>query len=165
MTRPGPGHRLRLFSTGAAATSAMMIASRALGSPVMADLHALAATVVRPRGSIAGDAVGHAAQLINGGLFAQAYEVALTRGPLSPGWRAGAALGLAHGVAAGLLLGAVPPLHPRVPDEVPAPGIFMRRRGAGAGVMLVALHGLYGAFVGAVIGAGDRARPQPRQAA
>lgn len=145
-----------IVAAGAAATLAMMGASRAIGSPVMPRLQGLAATVTAPPGSAFGEAVGLAAQLVNGGLFAAAYNRVFAWADVTPSWRSGAVLGVAHGLIAGVVLGAVPPLHPRVPEVVPAPGVFMRHHGVGAGAMLVALHGLYGALVGGAIRAARR---------
>lgn len=140
-----------IFAAGTAATLTMMGASRVMGSPVMPRLQELAATVTSPPGSAIGHAVGVTAQLVNGGLFAEVYDQAFARTDLRPSWATGAALGFAHGVLAGVVLGAVAPMHPRVPDEVPAPGAFMRHHGTAASAVLVALHALYGALVGAAI--------------
>jgi hypothetical protein len=144
---------LLTFAAGAGATAAMMGASRAVQSPVMDDLQQLAATMVAPRGSAAGAVFGFASQLLNGGVFAQAYAAIFDGLRLEPGWRPGLAVGLLHGAAAGVFLGAVPPLHPRVPERIAAPGAFMRHRGSAAPIALIALHGLYGALVGSAIAA------------
>jgi hypothetical protein len=140
--------RTTTLAAGAAATLAMMAASRGARSPAMPVLEDLAATAVAPPASTAGEVLGVAAQLVSGGLFAHLYEIAFDRLALRPGWLNGAALGLMHGAVAGTLLAAVPALHPRVPEERPAPGAFLRRHGRGAAVGVLALHVLYGALVG-----------------
>jgi hypothetical protein len=139
------------LAAGTTATVAMMLASRAAHSPVMDDLQELAATAAGPPHSRLGEVLGFSAQLVNGALFADAYRSAFHVLGIAPSARTGAAVGVVHGVAAGVVLAAVPPLHPRVPEAVPAPGAFMRHRGGGSAVMLVALHALYGALVGAAI--------------
>jgi hypothetical protein len=147
-----------VLGAGAAATTGMMIASRLTGSPVMPGLQQLAATVAAAPGSAAGSAFGYASQLVNGALFAEGYRLAFAALRITPSWQRGAVMGLGHGVLAGVVLAAVPPLHPRVPEQVPPPGAFMRHHGAGAAAMLVALHVLYGGLVGAAI-AGTRQHP------
>ena len=141
------GHA-QLFSAGVAGTAAMMAVSKWMGSPVMEDLQELAATATAPRGSRAGEAAGLALQLLNGGLFAQAYGAAIDAIQPRAAWCAGATIGAAHGVLAGAFLGAVPAVHPRVPEQVPTPRAFLLRRGVPAALALVALHALYGAIVG-----------------
>jgi len=145
--------RVLTFSTGVGATVAMMAVSRATASRVMPELQALAATAVAKRGSTAGEALGMAAQLVNGGLFACAYDAACDRVSVRPGLATGATLGLVHGALAGVALAAVPAVHPRVPEQRPAPGAFLHRLGRGSAVGLVALHVLYGALVGAALAA------------
>jgi hypothetical protein len=143
-------HRAQVFAAGVAGTAAMMAVAKAVGSPVIADLEELAGTAAAPRGSRLADTVGVTMQLVNGGLFAQAYGAAMDVLEPRSAWMAscaGATLGALHGVAAGALLGAVPALHPRVPEQVPAPRAFLLRRGVQAALALVALHALYGAIV------------------
>ena len=126
----------------------------------MPELQELAATAAAPRGSAAGEVFGYSVQLANGALFADFYSAAFHWLGVPPSWRTGAALGLGHGLLAGAVLAAVPAVHPRVPEEVPPPGAFMRHRGLGAAIMLVVLHGLYGAVVGRALAAAT-SRPLP----
>jgi hypothetical protein len=142
------------FSAGAGATLAMMAVSRATASPVMPELQDLAATAMAERGSTAGAALGFAAQLVNGGLFAQVYDAAFDHLSLKPGLAAGAGVGLVHGALAGMVLGALPAVHPRVPEQHPRPGVFLYHRQGGRGAAaLIALHVLYGALVGGALAA------------
>jgi hypothetical protein len=143
--------RLLTFAAGALATGAMVAVARAARSPVMSDLQDLAATIAAPPGSVLGETLGSAVQVINGGLFAQAYDGAFEALRVEPGWRTGLGLGIVHGLTAGLFLGVVPALHPRVPAELPPPGAFLRHRGLHAATTLVALHALFGAIVGSAI--------------
>lgn len=64
------------------------------------------------------------------------------------GWRVGLSVGLVHTVAAGLLMGLVPLVHPMMPGRMPAPGVFLASRGIGAVAVFVVLHLVYGATVG-----------------
>ena len=130
----------------------MMVAAKALGSPVMRDLERLTGTMVAEPRTCASRMTGAAIQFVNGGLLAQGYLEAMSRLRLRQrGWQKGLAIGIMHGVAAGVLLGLVPAVHPRVPEEVVPPGLFMSRRGAHGAVALIALHALFGAVVGAAI--------------
>lgn len=146
--------RVRAFGAGVLAAAAMTTASAVARSTVMSELQQLAGTLVAPPRSAASRAIGLTTQLVNGGLFAQLYLAAFENAGLRAGWRDGLTLGLLHGAAAGLFLGVVPALHHRVPEQLPAPGPFMLNRGAHAAVTLVALHGLFGAIVGATLAVG-----------
>lgn len=139
------------FGAGVAGAAAMMAAAEAARSPVMRDLQELAGTLTASPGSEKSELLGFAAQLVNGGLLAEGYRAAFRVSGIRPTWRTGLALGAAHGMVAGAALSAVPALHPRVPDNIPAPRPFMLRRGARGAVMLVALHALFGAVTGAML--------------
>ena len=144
--------RARAFGGGVVGAVAMMAAAKALGSPVMRDLERLSGTLVFEPRTPASRMTGTAMQLVNGGLLAQGYLEAMRRlRPVQRGWQDGLAIGIMHGVVAGVVLGFVPAVHPRVPEEVAAPGLFMSGRGAQAAVTLIALHALFGAVVGAAI--------------
>ena len=149
--------RIRAFAGGVAGTAAMMIAASAAGSPVMRDLQRLSGSMAFAPGTTGSRLTGAGLQFLNGGLLAQGYLAAMGRAKRTAGWQAGLGIGVVHGVIAGGLLGIVPALHPRVPEEVPAPGWFLSRQGAGGAVTLIALHALFGAVVGTAIGAGGDA--------
>lgn len=144
--------RVRAFAGGVTGALAMMASAKVLGSPVMRDLERLSGTMLFEPRTPASRVAGATIQLVNGGLLAQGYLEATDRLPsLKPRWQDGLAIGVIHGIAAGLLLGVVPAVHPRVPDEVPKPGSFLSRRGRHGPAMLIALHALFGAVVGAAI--------------
>jgi hypothetical protein len=151
--------RLSMFAAGAAATVVMTAASRVTTSHVIGRLTELLGTLVARPGTGLGVAFGHGAQIVNGGLFAMTYDEAFRRAGDRLNPIRGLAVGLVHGLAAGLLLAATPAIHPRVPEVLPDPGPFMRRHGRDAALALIALHGLYGALVGA---AASVLRPIPR---
>jgi hypothetical protein len=136
------------FGAGVLGAGAMAAASRAAGTGVMKELERLLGAFPLPPRDPRTQTVGLGLQLVNGGMLAQLYAAAFDLG-VPPGWRSGLGLGLLHGAAAGAFLGAVPALHPDVPDPMPAPGAFMRRRGPAAALTFLGLHGLYGAIVGA----------------
>lgn len=143
---------LQFFIAGVVATGAMFAVSKASRSMVMPELTKLAGTMVAPPRSGVVGATGVVAQLVNGGVFAQAYRLVLDTRPSRQPWRRGLAIGLMHGAGAGLFLALVPRVHPRVPEQVAPPGAFMLNHGAGPAAVLVGLHGLYGAIVACLTG-------------
>jgi hypothetical protein len=150
------GARIRAFAAGVLGAAAMTAASRATGSGVMRELEQLSGAMVLPPRSPATRPLGLAIQFVNGGLLAQLYLEMFDRLPLRAGWRTGLGLGLVHGAVAGVFLSAVPALHPRVPEVIPSPGLFMVNRGVRSAVALAALHALFGAIVGAASRPGSR---------
>ena len=158
MAQLGVEHLARVFVGGVLGAAAMMAASKAAGSPVMGDLQRLAGTVVFEPNTAGSRLLGSGAQLLNGGLLAQGYLEAINRMRIDPGWRSGLAIGIMHGAIAGVALGLVPAVHPRVPEQVRAPGWFLRRRGASGAVTLIALHALFGSIVGHFCRPGDPLR-------
>lgn len=91
--------------------------------------------------------VGLFAQLLMGGVLGLIYAAILRRSQ-SPSVGAGAFLGLLHALVAGVLLATTPALHPAVPEVIAAPGILMVRRGPDVAVLFVALHVVFGAWMG-----------------
>lgn len=65
----------------------------------------------------------------------------------------GVLIGMIHGSISGFLMGIVPEFHPRVPELVPEPGIWMANIGTWGSVTTLCLHLVFGAIVGAVIAA------------
>ena len=148
---------------GAVAMSAAGAVARRRG--LRFDLETLAGTVVVPRPSRTARIVGFATQLGVGGVLAQGYRIAFRQLGIRPAVRTGAALGFFHGLAAGAALAAAPLLHPRIPDRVERPGVFMLRRGRREAALLIIVHVIFGTVVGSLIGAsrgdppGERALP------
>jgi hypothetical protein len=68
------------------------------------------------------------------------------------GWL-GVFVGLGHAVVAGLFMGMMPAMHPLIPELMPAPGAFMSGMGPMGVVAEFVGHALYGAIVGAIVGA------------
>ncbi len=68
--------------------------------------------------------------------------------------RSGAGIGIGfsilHILVAGLVMGAIPMLHPMIPEVMAAPGVFLANLGAAAVVMFLILHLAFGAIVGAM---------------
>jgi hypothetical protein len=133
----------------AAAIAVMWLAGRLFG--VAADpaavLGALLPGAAVPRwmaGALVELAVGAAAAI----LYALLFERVARRAT----WWLGAAIGVGHGVAAGLIVGVATALLPADVAEL-APGAFVSYHGVAAALTFVAAHLVYGAIVGATYGA------------
>lgn len=96
--------------------------------------------------------VGFVMHLMLGGVFALGYAWAFENLLHRAGAGAGALLGLPHVLAAGLAMGLIPMLHPLIPEQMSAPGVFMSSLGAMGVVAEVVLHVIYGAVVGVLYG-------------
>lgn len=79
-------------------------------------------------------------------IYALAFELVTHRA----GAGLGAGFSLVHSVFAGLFMGVLPAMHPRIPEAVPAPGFFMSAMGVVGIVVLLLIHAAYGAVVGAL---------------
>jgi hypothetical protein len=64
----------------------------------------------------------------------------------------GVLFSLAHSLVAGIALGLLPRVHPRIPQAMPEPGWLALGYGVWGLVVLIAVHAVYGAFVGATYG-------------
>jgi len=134
---------------GALVMSIVMSLTRAAGVPV--DLELVLGSIFT--GAVHGGAfgLGLVIHLALGAIFGVIY------GAIFESWREanaarGVSLGFVHAVITGFLLMFIPPMHPVVPEVLPAPGPYM----AGVGLLGVAayfaIHLIYGAIVGATYG-------------
>jgi hypothetical protein len=91
-------------------------------------------------------------------VYAAAFDAVSLESSLAA-W--GALFGLAHGVVAGMAMGMMGAMHPRLAtaggeqatDALPAPGLFGVHVSAMAPLAILALHVLYGAVAGAIYAA------------
>ncbi len=63
-------------------------------------------------------------------------------------WLWGLTGGVIHWVIAGLFFAILPPLHPEIPEERPAPGAFLARFGAPSVPVFLVGHAMFGVVVG-----------------
>lgn len=75
------------------------------------------------------------------------------------GWLTGVGFSVIHVVIAGVFMGVIPTMHPRMPDPISPPGAFLSNLGTLGIVAFVMLHVLYGAVVGALNGSVLHLRP------
>ncbi len=94
--------------------------------------------------------LGFVMHLIISGLIALAYAAGFEYVTHRAGWMVGIAFSIIHIIIAGLVFGMVPAMHPLVPEQMPAPGIFMSNKGMMGVLAFIMLHMMYGAIAGAM---------------
>ncbi len=134
---------------GGAAMSALMWMARAMGMP--ANLEMMLGTMVADPGTTAW-IIGLAMHLMLSGAIALIYAWAFEHVTHRAGWLVGAGFGIVHAIIAGIVMGMIPMIHPRMPSPVMPPGAFMSNLGAMGVVAVFMLHLVYGAVVGAMYG-------------
>lgn len=97
-------------------------------------------------------ALGFAIHLSAGVVFALIYAAIFEKVTNRSGWLVGAGIGIAHTIFSGLMMGAVPIMHPLIPEQMPAPGMFMANVPMGV-IAFFMLHIIYGSVVGGMYGA------------
>lgn len=75
------------------------------------------------------------------------------------GWLIGVGYSVIHIVIAGIVMGVMPTMHPRMPIPIAPPGAFMSNLGVMGIVAVVMMHVIFGAIVGAMYGVVVRSRP------
>lgn len=108
--------------------------------------------------------LGLALQLLAGSVLSLGYAWFFERVLHHGGIAAGLVLAVPHAVAAGLLLGLAPALHPLIPERLPEPGLFWANLGAAGVIAVFVLHLVFGAIVGAGYGHVKAERPWMRSA-
>ena len=135
---------------GAVAMSLIMAMARAMGMKVMLEQMLGTMTGMMPSATTFG--IGLAIHLMMGAAFGVIYgwvfEHVVHRGR----WTAGALVALPHVLVVGLMMGAIPMIHPLMLSPMPAPGVFMSHLGGLGVVAMIMLHLIFGAIVGGVYG-------------
>lgn len=135
---------------GTLALTAVLLLAAALGLARLNFPMLLGSMFARPGPSAL--LIGLIWHLLNGLVFATLYSVAFQALGLAPDPPSGAAMGLAHALLAGLLLGLLGRVHPLTrAGHMPAPGAFGARYGARGVVMLLVAHLVYGAVLGLLL--------------
>lgn len=96
-------------------------------------------------------ALGFAMHLMAGVAFALIYAAIFEKVTHRAGALVGAGIGVAHTIFSGLMLGAIPMMHPLIPEQMPAPGMFMSNVPMGV-IAFFMLHIIFGAIVGGMYG-------------
>ena len=110
----------------------------------------LLGTMLRPPGSTAWT-LGLFMHLAIGGMIGLVYGWIFER-LAQGGVMTGVTLGLANALVAGVVMGMMPMIHPRIPAAMSAPGYFLSNIGMLGVTTLFVMHLLYGGIVGAMYG-------------
>jgi len=141
---------------GAVMSVLMWMARTMLGMPV--NLEMMLGTMVADPGTTAW-LIGFVMHLMISGAIALLYAWGFENVTHRAGWLVGAGFSLIHIVIAGVVMGMMPMMHPRMPNPISPPGAFMSNLGVMGIVAEVMLHVIYGAIVGAMYGAVVHPRP------
>ncbi len=133
---------------GGAVMSALMWMGRVI-MEVPANLEMMLGTMVLEPGSTAW-IIGLMMHLMISGLIAIIYAWGFERVTHRAGWLVGAGFGLIHAIIAGMVMGTMPAMHPRMPEPMMPPGAYLSSMGAMGVMMEFVLHLIYGAIVGAM---------------
>lgn len=137
--------------TGAAAIGVISALARQLGMPY--DVERLFGAFLTGPASARGDlayVLGLLGHLAAGGVLGVLYVRLLARAE-QPGLLAGAYIGLLHAVIMGVLLAALPLVHPAVPDVIAAPGLLLLEWGTAASLLHVVVHVGFGMWMSQVV--------------
>ena len=146
-------NRGRAFAAGVVGGALMSVVTalaRALGVPVSFEL--ILGTMLGHAPGPGPWLAGLAAHLVIAGLIALIYGWGFETLSGRADWRVGLGFGAVHAIAAGVVIGVLPAIHPLIAERIPSPGPFMARLGASGVVVGIAVHLGYGAVVGALYG-------------
>jgi len=130
--------------------SVIMAMARGMGMKVNLEQMLGTMTGMMPSGTTF--AIDLAVHLMMGAAFAVAYAWLFEHVAHRGHWTTGALSAIPHVVFAGLMMGAIPMIHPLMPNPMPPPGVIMSELGPmGVGAMVM-LHLIFGAIVGGVYG-------------
>lgn len=135
---------------GGAVMSVLLAIGRAIGLNV--NLELLLGTVTGMRPSAAAWTIGLVMHLVISGLIGMLYGLGFEYVARRAGALPGVVFSLLHIVIGGIVMGAIPAIHPLVPEPMMAPGAFMSNLGDAGVIVFVVLHAIFGAVVGIIYG-------------
>jgi len=147
-------------AVGALAITLVTALLRAMGMPVNFEMvlgSMLTATI-----GMSTWLLGFLIHVSTGAIFGVIYAAVFQRWTRRADATTGVGVGAVHALFSGLALGTLPAVHPLVPEHMTAPGIFLSHLGSGGVIVYIGLHLLFGAVVGAMYAAEDRAREPAR---
>jgi len=134
---------------GAAMSLLMWMARTMMGMP--ANLEMMLGTMFADP-STAAWLIGLLLHLMLSGAIALLYAWGFENVTHRSGWLTGVGFSVIHIVIAGVVMGMMPMMHPRMPNPISPPGAFLSNMGMTGIVAFVMLHVIYGAIVGAMYG-------------
>jgi len=145
---------------GALAITLVTALLRATGVPV--NLEMLLGSMLTASLGMSTWLLGFLIHLCAGALCAVIYAAVFEHWTRRADATTGVGVGAVNALLSGLALGALPALHPLIPEYMAAPGIFFAHLGAGGVIVFIGLHLLFGAIVGAMYAAEQRASTEAR---
>jgi len=130
---------------GGIVMSIVLAMARLMGIP--ANLEMMEGTMFMDPGPMAW-VMGFIMHLVLSGLIALVYAWGFEHVTHRSGALVGAGFGIVHAVIAGMVMGMMPMIHPRMPSPVMPPGAFMSHLGIMGPIAVFMLHMIYGAIVG-----------------
>ena len=130
---------------GGVVMSIFLAMARFMGMP--ANLEMIEGTMLMDPGPVAW-ILGFVMHLVLSGLIALVYAWGFEHVTHRAGWLVGAGFGILHAIIAGMVMGMMPMIHPRMPSPVMPPGAFMSHLGLMGPIAVFMLHMIYGAVVG-----------------
>jgi hypothetical protein len=131
---------------GAVAMSVLMFLARSVLS-IPANLEMILGTIFTAPGNTAW-MIGFVMHLVISGCIALLYAYGFENVTHRAGWAVGAGLGSMHAIVAGIFMGMIGSIHPRMPDPIMPPGAFFSNMGAMGVVEMFVLYLVFGAIVG-----------------
>ncbi len=133
----------------------MMYLANGMGMVKM-DMPLMLGTIVAEPGGTA-RLIGLGIHLVMGVIFALIYAAVWSGTGIAPSAGTGLLFGAVHGIAAGVMMGAIPVMHPRMSataspggKTVLSPGMFALNYGVMGAAGVIMLHLVYGLVVGLV---------------
>ncbi|UJR85514.1 hypothetical protein [Sandaracinus amylolyticus] len=137
----------RAFLAGVVGGAIMAV----LGKVVPVSVEMILGTLFLPRG-VGAWVLGLVLHLVISGAIALLYGLGFERITHRATAGIGAAFSIVHVVIGGLALAALPAIHPLIPEQIRAPGMFMSSIGFGGVLLFLIEHLVYGAIVGQLYG-------------
>jgi hypothetical protein len=145
---------------GALAITLVTSLLRAMGMPINFEM--MVGSMLTATIGLSTWLLGFLIHLFTGAIFGILYSAVFQRWTRRADATTGVGLGAVHALFSGLALGMLPAVHPLVPEQMAAPGIFLAQLGAGGVIVYIGLHLLFGAVVGAMYAAEHRGREAAR---
>ncbi len=133
---------------GGAVMSVLMALGRMMGMQI--NLEMMLGSMVTASMSTGVWILGLVMHLIISGLIALAYAAGFEYVTHRADWMIGVAFAIIHILIAGVVVGMAASMHPLIPQQIPAPGMFMANMGTMGVIAFIMLHLIYGGIVGAM---------------
>ncbi|MGM0575188.1 MAG: hypothetical protein ACQEXJ_05610 [Myxococcota bacterium] len=132
---------------GAMVMTVVMAIARGLGMAV--NLEMMLGALITESVTTGTWVLGLCIHVVAGAVFGLVYAAVFEYVTHRAGWGLGLGIGAVHTLVSGVVLGALPMVHPLMPGFLDPPGMFMANLGVLGVAAFAALHLIFGALVGA----------------